>query len=119
MLYMAGGSKITRIHGPFVADAEVENVVAYLKSQERPEYMVDITTEEQAFNFGDSSTSNSEDELFKEAVQIIQREGKASTSFIQRCLKIGYNRAANIMEQMERDGLVSKPNHVGKREILM
>ena len=119
MLYMAGGSKITRIHGPFVADAEVENVVAYLKSQERPEYMVDITTEEQAFNFGDSSTSNSEDELFKEAVQIIQREGKASTSFIQRCLKIGYNRAANIMEQMERDGLVSKPNHVGTREILM
>lgn len=119
MLYMAGGSKITRIHGPFVADTEVEKVVAYLKSQERPEYMVDITTEEQAFNFGDSGGSNSEDELFKEAVQIIQREGKASTSFIQRCLKIGYNRAANIMEQMERDGLVSKPNHVGKREILM
>jgi DNA segregation ATPase FtsK/SpoIIIE, S-DNA-T family len=119
MLYMAGGSKITRIHGPFVADTEVEKVVSYLKSQEKPEYMMDITTEEQAFNSGDFGVSHSEDELFKEAVQIVQREGKASTSFIQRCLKIGYNRAANIMEQMERDGLVSKPNHVGKREILM
>ena len=121
MLYMAGGSKITRVHGPFVADEEVEKVVSYLKSQGKPAYEVDITAEEFAFSAdGEAASSNSnEDELFKEAVQIVQREGKASTSFIQRCLKIGYNRAANIMDQMEKDGLVSKPNHVGKREILM
>ena len=121
MLYMAGGSKITRVHGPFVADEEVEKVVSYLKSQGKPDYEVDITAEEFAFSAdGEAASSNSnEDELFKEAVQIVQREGKASTSFIQRCLKIGYNRAANIMDQMEKDGLVSKPNHVGKREILM
>lgn len=121
MLYMAGGSKITRIHGPFIADNEVEKVVSYLKTQGTPDYMTTITSEDE--NGGSSNEGgklNSEqDELYQEAVRIIQHEGKASTSFIQRCLKIGYNRAANIMEQMEKDGLVSKPNHMGKREILM
>lgn len=118
MLYMAGGSKITRIHGPFVADNEVETVVSFLKSQGQPEYISGITTEETqtgSFNFDQTSE---DDELYKQAIQIVQQEGKASTSFIQRCLKIGYNRAANIMDRMEKEGLVGKANHVGKREIL-
>jgi S-DNA-T family DNA segregation ATPase FtsK/SpoIIIE len=121
MLYMAGGSKITRIHGPFVADNEVEKVVSYLKSQGTPDYMNDITADDGSYvnNSSNGVDSSISDELYKQAIEIVQLEGKASTSFIQRCLKIGYNRAANIMEQMEKEGLVSKPNHVGKREILM
>jgi S-DNA-T family DNA segregation ATPase FtsK/SpoIIIE len=119
---MAGGSKISRIHGPFVGDHEVESVVSYLKNQGSPSYMSDITSEDFSSSSGGSfgsSANAEEDELYKQAVEIVQLEGKASTSFIQRCLKIGYNRAANIMEQMEKEGLVGKPNHVGKREILM
>ena len=123
MLYMSGGSKITRIHGPFIVDDEVERVVSYLKSQGKPTYMTDITSEDGGGGgYGDGEgggTDSDQDELYREAVRIIQHEGKASTSFIQRCLKVGYNRAANIMEQMEKEGLVSKPNHMGKREILM
>lgn len=121
MLYMAGGSKITRIHGPFIADNEVEKVVSYLKTQGTPDYMTAITSEdENGSDYNEGNKQNSDqDELYQEAIRIIQHEGKASTSFIQRCLKIGYNRAANIIEQMEKDGLVSKPNHTGKREILM
>lgn len=123
MLYMAGGSKITRIHGPFVADNEVENIVSYLKTQAQPEYMNDITTDDGGYSSSGGSGSKIDnsvpDELYRQAIELVQLEGKASTSFIQRCLKIGYNRAANIMEQMEREGLVSKANHVGKREILM
>lgn len=121
MLYMAGGSKITRIHGPFVADNEVEKVVSHLKTQGTPDYMTAITSEdanEGGYNEG-NGTNSDQDELYQEAVRIIKHEGKASTSFIQRCLKVGYNRAANIMEQMEKEGLVSKPNHMGKREILI
>ncbi|MCT4635750.1 MAG: DNA translocase FtsK 4TM domain-containing protein [Rickettsiales bacterium] len=121
MLFMAGGSKITRIHGPFIADNEVEKVVSYLKTQGTPDYMTAITSEDETSN--DYNERNKQppdqDELYQEAIRIIQHEGKASTSFIQRCLKIGYNRAANIIEQMEKDGLVSKPNHTGKREILI
>ena len=123
MLYMAGGSKITRIHGPFVADSEVENIVSYLKTQAQPEYMNDITIDDGGYSSsggaGPKIDNSVSDDLYKQAIEIVQLEGKASTSFIQRCLKIGYNRAANIMEQMEREGLVSKANHVGKREILM
>jgi DNA segregation ATPase FtsK/SpoIIIE, S-DNA-T family len=122
MLYMAGGSKITRIHGPFVADNEVEKVVSYLKSQGKPDYMDDITSDDGSYGSstpGAPSDNGISDELYQQALQVVQHEGKASTSFIQRCLKIGYNRAANIMDQMEKEGLVSKPNHVGKREILM
>ena len=121
MLYMAGGSKITRIHGPFVADSEVEKVVSYLKAQGEPDYINDVTTEDGS-NSSIGSTqeySAEEDELYRQAIEIVAMEGKASTSFIQRCLKIGYNRAANIMDKMEKEGLVGKPNHVGKREILM
>lgn len=124
MLYMAGGSKITRIHGPFVADDEVERIVSYLKSQGSPEYMTDITsgdhdTNSFSGNVNSGGAPSGEDELYKQAIEIIQQEGKVSISFIQRYLKIGYNRAANIIEQMERDGLVSKANSMGKREILM
>ena len=120
MLYMAGGSRLTRIHGPFVADSEVEKIVLYLKSQAQPEYMNDITADDSSYGGNNSmGNGNESDELYRQAVEIVRLEGKASTSFIQRCLKIGYNRAANIMEQMEKDGLVGKPNHVGKREILM
>jgi S-DNA-T family DNA segregation ATPase FtsK/SpoIIIE len=124
MLYMAGGSKITRIHGPFVADDEVERIVSYLKSQGTPEYMNDITSGDEDYssysgNSNSGGANNGEDELYKQAIEIIQAEGKVSISFVQRYLKIGYNRAANIIEQMERDGLVSKANSMGKREILM
>ncbi len=123
MLYMAGGSKITRIHGPFVADSEVEKIVSYLKSQAQPDYMTDITADDGSYGPSSASSIGNNDgvpdELYQQAIEIVQLEGKASTSFIQRCLKIGYNRAANIMERMEREGLVSNPNHVGKREILM
>ena len=121
MLYMAGGSKITRVHGPFVDDKEVERVVSFLKEQGQPDYITDIVSED--FNAEGGTAlggSNSEsDELYNRAIEIVQLEGRASTSFIQRSLKIGYNRAANIMDQMEKEGVVSKPNHVGKREILM
>lgn len=121
MLYMAGGSRINRIHGPFVADSEVEKIVLYLKNQAQPEYMNDITADDSSYggNSYSASNENQSDELYQQAVEIVRMEGKASTSFIQRCLKIGYNRAANIMERMEKEGLVGKANHVGKREILM
>jgi DNA segregation ATPase FtsK/SpoIIIE, S-DNA-T family len=121
MLYMAGGSKITRIHGPFVADNEVEKIVSFLKSQGAADYMSDITVDDGSYGGASASmdVGGADDDLYRQAVEIVQQEGKASTSFIQRCLKIGYNRAANIIEQMEKEGLVSKPNHVGKREILM
>ncbi|AZL15250.1 DNA translocase FtsK [Rickettsiales endosymbiont of Stachyamoeba lipophora] len=119
MLYMAGGSKITRVHGPFVSDQEVEKVVSLLKTQGEPNYIDDITKEQNTEdNFGDFGGEGG-DSLYSQAVQIILRDKKASTSYIQRCLKIGYNRAANIIEQMEREGIISAANHVGKREILL
>lgn len=120
MLYMAGGSKITRIHGPFLADNEVEKVVSYLKSQGSPVYMNDIITDDGSSSMSGASGGDGDgDELYQEAIKIVQLEGKVSTSFIQRCLRIGYNRAANIVEQMEKEGLISKPNHLGKRDILI
>jgi S-DNA-T family DNA segregation ATPase FtsK/SpoIIIE len=124
MLYMAGGGRITRVHGPFVSDEEVEEVVAYLKVQGEPEYNEAITDDAEsddsdfdALLGGDGGGSG--DELYDRAVAIVSREGKASTSFIQRHLKIGYNRAATIIEQMEKNGVVGPANHVGKREILV
>lgn len=117
MLYMAGGGRITRVHGPFVSDKEVETVVAHLKLQGEPSYIEDITRdEEEEAAFSDDSEK---DELYDQAVSIVARDRKASTSYIQRCLKIGYNRAASIIEQMEREGVVSAANHVGKREVLV
>ncbi len=116
MLYMAGGGRITRVHGPFVGDAEVEAVVRYLKSQGAPDYIEDIT-EDPDGGF-DDAIDNTGDELYDRAVALVTRERKASTSFVQRHLQIGYNRAARIVEQMEAEGVISQANHVGKREVM-
>lgn len=122
MLYMAGGGRITRIHGPFVRDSEVEGIVNFLKEHGEPDYLDEVTEEvegadglgEGGFG-GDGGTGGTE--LYDMAVDLVQREGKASTSFLQRHLKLGYNRAATLIEQMEREGVVSAANHVGKREV--
>ena len=120
MLYMAGGGRITRVHGPFVSDEEVERVVSFLKTRALPDY-IDEITEDQDAPF-DPLTSGEEDgsadKLYAQAVAVVCREGKASTSFVQRHLQIGYNRAARIIERMEAEGVVSAANHVGKREVL-
>ncbi|MFQ5939033.1 MAG: DNA translocase FtsK, partial [Alphaproteobacteria bacterium] len=116
LLYMAGGGRITRVHGPFVSDEEVEAVVAFLKSQGEPTYLEAVTEDEETSL--DIYGLDGGDELFEQAVALVCRERKASTSFIQRHLQIGYNRAARIMERMEAEGVVSPANHVGRREVL-
>jgi len=121
MLYMGNGSKITRVHGPFVGDREVEDVVEFLKSQGTPEYVSAVTaldedSEGDMFFEGDGGD---DDKLYAQALQIIKRDRKCSTSYIQRCLRIGYNRAAILIERMEKEGIISEPNHSGKREIFM
>lgn len=117
MLYMSSGSKIIRVHGPFVDDKEVDAVVNHLKNQGQPNYIEDVTKDDEEM-MGDMSGSGGDD-LYDKAVAIIMRDKKASTSYIQRQLKIGYNRAANLIEQMEKAGIVSAPGHTGKREILV
>ncbi|MFA7430072.1 MAG: DNA translocase FtsK 4TM domain-containing protein [Rhodospirillaceae bacterium] len=127
MLYMAGGGRITRVHGPFVSDAEVEEIVTHLRDQGEPDYMEAVTDEDEASGSmldmmtggGGGGDGDSGDALFDQAVAVVARERKASTSFIQRHLQIGYNRAARIIERMEAEGMVGKPNHVGKREVLL
>ncbi|MDP6926541.1 MAG: DNA translocase FtsK, partial [Rhodospirillales bacterium] len=120
MLYMPGGGQIARVHSPFVSDEEVEHVVNFLKSQGEPDY-VDAVTEDDDNGFSAPGMAGKDDgdELYDEAVAIIAREGKASTSFIQRHLQIGYNRAARIIEKMEAEGVVSKADRVGRREVLV
>jgi S-DNA-T family DNA segregation ATPase FtsK/SpoIIIE len=120
MLYMASGGRMVRIHCPFVSDGEVEKVAENLKAQGEPHYISTILEEDNSEAGDDSSADalSGDDPLYNEAVSLILREGKASTSFIQRHLKIGYNRAARIIDMMETAGIVSQPNHVGKREIL-
>ncbi|QOD38069.1 FtsK/SpoIIIE family DNA translocase [Candidatus Wolbachia massiliensis] len=120
MLYMASGGKIIRIHGPFVSDDEVQNIVDHLKTQGEPNYMEEITKEDENSSAeSDGETEDEENDLYNQAVAIIQRDQKVSTSYIQRQLRIGYNRAANIVERMEKEGIVSAPNYSGKREILV
>ena len=123
MLYMAGGGKVTRVHGPFVEDAEVEEVAKFLSNQSVPEYDETITEEPENtndFDIGSFNTNNNQqDELYDQAVALIAREKRASTSFIQRHFKIGYNRAATIIEKMEENNVVSKPGRAGKREVLI
>jgi S-DNA-T family DNA segregation ATPase FtsK/SpoIIIE len=125
MLYMAGGGRISRVHGPFVSDEEVEKVVRHLKTQGVPQYLEAVTAEEDLEDTTnavfDSTPMGSEGEgdLYQRAVQIVLRDRKASTSYIQRRLQIGYNRAASIMERMEQEGIVGQANHAGKREILV
>src|SRR5690606_10329877 len=118
LLYMAGGGRITRVHGPFVSDSDVEKVVKHLKSQGEPDYIDEVTRDEEEEGLFAGMESGG-DELYDKAVAIVAAEGKASTSFIQRHLKIGYNRAATIIEQMEKEGVISPANHVGKREVLV
>ncbi|MDA8230937.1 MAG: DNA translocase FtsK 4TM domain-containing protein [Magnetospirillum sp.] len=119
MLYMAAGGRITRVHGPFVSDQEVEKVVEHLRAQGEPNYEESVT-EEAEDDFGaQAAGGGSGDDLYDQAVALVAREGKASTSFIQRHLQIGYNRAARLIERMEAEGVVGKPNHVGKREVLV
>jgi S-DNA-T family DNA segregation ATPase FtsK/SpoIIIE len=124
LLYMMPGERVTRIHGPLVTDEEVERVVSYLREQGAPEYL-DSVTDEAALEGGsildvgfDDPASN-DDSQYAQALQIVAREGKASTSFLQRKMRIGYNSAARLIERMEADGHISHPDHVGRRQVLM
>ena len=117
MLLMMGGGRTTRIHGPFVSDKEVEEIVASLKKQGLPEFIDDITKEEDENEISLDGNDPNKDELFQQCLDIISKEGKASTSLLQRKLQIGYNRAARIMDQLEDSGFISSANHVGKREV--
>jgi S-DNA-T family DNA segregation ATPase FtsK/SpoIIIE len=124
MLYMAGGGRISRVHGPFASDEEVEKVVRHLKTQGQPEYLDAVTAEEPSEEDGavfDATGMGADGggDLFSQAVAIVKRDRKASTSYIQRRLQIGYNRAASLMERMELEGIVGQANHAGKREILV
>lgn len=119
MLYTAPGGQLTRVHGPFVSDEEVEAVADHLRAQDEPQYNETVTEEEDGEAGGFGSGGSEADALYDKAVALVCQEQKASTSFIQRHLQIGYNRAARIMEQMEKQGVVSAANHVGKREILV
>jgi len=126
MLYMAGGGRINRVHGPFVSDEEVEKVVRHLKSQGTPQYLEAVTAAEDVdedgnpvFDATGMGQAGDATDLYQQAVQIVMRDKKASTSYIQRRLQIGYNRAASLMERMEQEGIVGQANHAGKREILV
>jgi S-DNA-T family DNA segregation ATPase FtsK/SpoIIIE len=122
MLYMANGGRITRVHGPFVSDREVESIVRFLKEQGEPSYIEEVTQDDEEAGGLDGLDGEpgggSGDELYDRAIAIVTRERKASVSFVQRHLQIGYNRAARIIERMEKEGVVSTANHVGKREVL-
>jgi S-DNA-T family DNA segregation ATPase FtsK/SpoIIIE len=115
MLYMGGGGRVQRVHGPFVSDEEVEKVVTFLKKQGVPDYIEQVTQEPEETPDMESASGDS---LYDQAVAIVTRDGRASTSYVQRRLSIGYNRAARLIEQMEEQGVISPPNHAGKREIL-
>jgi S-DNA-T family DNA segregation ATPase FtsK/SpoIIIE len=123
MLYMAGGGRITRLHGPFVSDGEVEAVAKFLRDQGTPSYLEEVTAggddeaEEGDLGFGGGDGEGND--LYDRAVAVVTRDGKASTSYIQRRLQIGYNRAASLIERMEQEGVVGPANHAGKREILV
>lgn len=118
MLYMAGGGRTQRVHGPFMKDAEVESIVSFLKGQGEPAYIDHVTQDTYDDMPDESDQSKKVDPVYEQAVNLIRQEGKISTSFIQRHLSIGYNRAARIVDQMQAEGIVSAPSHTGKREIL-
>ena len=116
---MSSANKIVRIHAPFVSDNEIEKINNFLRSQAEPDYIDEILNFVDEKEIGESwSDTADKDELYQAALEIIRSEGKASTSFLQRKLQIGYNRAARIIDMMEADGIVSKANHVGKRDVL-
>ena len=118
MLYMSSANRIIRIHAPFVSDNEIEKINNSLRAQAEPDYIDEILNFADEKEIGDSQSHGDKDELYSQALEIIRSEGKASTSFLQRKLQIGYNRAARIIDMMEADGVVSKANHVGKRDVL-
>jgi len=118
MLYMSSANRIVRIHAPFVSDNEIEKINNSLRIQAEPDYIDEILNFADEKEIGDSQNQGDKDELYQQALEIIRSEGKASTSFLQRKLQIGYNRAARIIDTMEADGIVSKANHVGKRDVL-
>ncbi len=118
MLFMSSANRIVRIHAPYVSEFEIEKVNSFLRSQGEPDYIDEITIIKDKDTVADGVVNSEKDELYNKAVDIIKAEGKASTSFLQRKLQIGYNRAARIMETMEKEGIVGQANHVGKREIL-
>jgi len=123
MLHMAGGGRIRRVHGAFVSDEEVEKIVRFLKKQGKPDYVQEVTElqeegEFDPFGFDIGGNTSSGDALYDKAVAVVLRDRKASTSYIQRRLQIGYNRAATLIERMEEEGVVSPANHAGKRDIL-
>ena len=118
MLFMSSANRIVRIHGPYVSEQEIEKITNSLRAQGEPDYMEEITAQETTESSLTPGNEGDEDELFNQAVEIIKAEGKASTSFLQRKLQIGYNRAARIIDMMEEKGIVSKANHVGKRDVI-
>jgi len=121
MLFMVGGGRVRRVHGPFVSDQEVEEVVNFLRAQGEPAYLEEVTEADDEDGTGplpSFSDGGGEKGLYQQAVALVTREGKASTSFLQRHLNIGYNRAAKLIEQMEKEGVVSHADHVGRREVL-
>ena len=119
MLFMSSANRIIRIHGPYVSENEIEKINSFLRSQQDPDYVDEIMGFVDERNYDQTSNENEKkDKLYTDAVQMVKFEGKASTSLLQRKFQIGYNRAARIVDKMEEDGIVSKPNHVGKREIL-
>jgi S-DNA-T family DNA segregation ATPase FtsK/SpoIIIE len=118
MLYMSSANRIVRIHAPFVSDNEIEKINNFLRAQAEPDYIDEILNFADEKEIGDNQSLGDKDELYQSALEIIRSEGKASTSFLQRKLQIGYNRAARIIDMMEADGVVSKANHVGKRDVL-
>ena len=127
MLFMSSGTRPVRVHGCFVADEEVERVVEFIKAQGEPKYVAEVTAGElntkekdsgAVFDKGDFGGGSDEEELYRQAVEIVRADKKASTSYVQRKLRIGYNRAANLIERMEQEGIVSKQDHVGRREVL-
>ena len=121
MLFMEGGGRVKRVHGPFMEDQEVEKVANFLRAQGEPEYDDRVTAEpeEEGEAEGGAMPAATGESLYDQAVGLVVREQRASTSFVQRHLKIGYNRAATIIEEMETAGIISKANHVGKREVLI
>lgn len=121
MLFMAGGGRITRVHGPFISDKEVEHIVKHLREQGTPTYVEDVTVDPEELDLlgEDGDEGDDEANLYRQAVAIVTRDKKASTSYIQRQLKLGYNRAARLIDRMEEEGLVGPANHVGKREVLI
>tara|TARA_B100000900_G_scaffold23445_1_gene18289 strand:- start:1351 stop:2286 length:936 start_codon:yes stop_codon:yes gene_type:complete len=118
MLYMSSANRIVRIHAPFVSDTEIEKINNFIRSQAEPDYVDEILNFADEKEISDSKNQGEKDELYQQALEIIRSEGKASTSFLQRKLQIGYNRAARIIDMLEADGIVSKANHVGKRDVL-